>query len=80
MDARDNIALKVPFWEKELKAAIFGSEAIGAPGLDDFSFLFYLHFLDLVKHNLLSVLSHFYNHTLNVAKLNHAMVCLIPKE
>jgi Reverse transcriptase (RNA-dependent DNA polymerase) len=26
------------------------------------------------------VLQHFYHHSLHVAKLNHAMVCLIPKE
>jgi hypothetical protein len=74
------VLLEAPFSESELKKAIFDSEASGAPGPDGFSFLFYQHLFDLIKHDLLLVLYHFYSHSLNVAKLNHAMVCLIPKE
>lgn len=59
---------------------MFGSETLGAPGPDEFNFLFYQHFFNLVKHDLLLILSHFYTHSLNMAELNHAMVCLIPKE
>jgi hypothetical protein len=66
--------------KKELKDVVFGSEAHGAPSLDGFSFLFYQYFFELVKHDLMLVLQHFYSHSLNILKLNHAMVCLIPKE
>jgi hypothetical protein len=59
---------------------IFGSEAHEAPGPNGFSFLFYQYFFELVKHDLMKVLQHFYSHSLNTIKLNHVMVCLILKE
>jgi hypothetical protein len=76
----DQLLLEQPFTKKKLREAVFGSEAQGAPGPDGFGFLFYQYFFDLVKHNLLKILQHFYSHSLNTLKLNHAMVCLIPKE
>lgn len=76
----DRHSLEFPFTELELQKAIFGSDASGAPGPDGFSFLFYQHFWELVKGDLMVVLSHFYHNSLNVSKINHAMVCLIPKE
>jgi hypothetical protein len=36
--------LEKSFTELELKEAVFGSEASGAPGPDGFSFMFYRHF------------------------------------
>jgi hypothetical protein len=60
----DQRILEQPFTEKELKDAIFGSEAHGAPRPDGFSFLFYQHFFELVKHDLMTVLQHFYSHNL----------------
>jgi Reverse transcriptase (RNA-dependent DNA polymerase) len=44
------------------------------------SFLLYQHYFDLVKYDLMILLHHFHSNTLEVAKLNHTMVCLIPKE
>jgi hypothetical protein len=43
-----NEMLDAPFSEKEVKEAIFGSYAEGAPGPDGFSFLFYQHFWELI--------------------------------
>jgi hypothetical protein len=40
----DQNKLKCSFIEEELKCVIFSSEALGALGLDGFSFLFYQHF------------------------------------
>jgi hypothetical protein len=76
----DRLLLEAPFTESELRKAIFNSDAFGAPSPDGFSFSFYQHFFDLLKYDMLLVFYHFYSHSLNVAKLNHAMVCLIPKE
>jgi Reverse transcriptase (RNA-dependent DNA polymerase) len=76
----DRQILSKPFTEEELKIAVFGSEAFGAPGQDGFSFLFYQHFFELVKPDLLVLLQKFYSNSLEEARLNHAMVCLVPKE
>jgi Reverse transcriptase (RNA-dependent DNA polymerase) len=76
----DRLELEKPFTEEEIHKAVFGSEASGAPGPDGFSFLFYQHFWTLVKSDLMLLLQHFYTQSLNVSKLNHAMLCLIPKE
>jgi Reverse transcriptase (RNA-dependent DNA polymerase) len=65
---------------EELKEVVFESNASGAPGLDGFSFAFYQHFWSIVQDDLMLRLQHFYNNSLNTTKLNHAMVCLLPKE
>jgi hypothetical protein len=80
LSVEDKLLLEPSFAESELRKTIFDSDASGAPGLNGFSFLFYQHFFDLMKHDMLLVLYHFYSHSLNVAQLNHAMIYLIPKE
>jgi Reverse transcriptase (RNA-dependent DNA polymerase) len=72
--------LEKPFTLEELKEAVFGSNASGAPGLDGFTFAFYQYFWDIVQTDLMLLITHFYNNSLKVAHINHAMVCLIPKE
>jgi hypothetical protein len=37
----DRMDLEKPFTDLELKEIVFGSEALGAPGPNDFSFMFY---------------------------------------
>jgi hypothetical protein len=44
-----NRMLDERFYEQEVKDAVFGSYAEGAPGPDGFPFLFYQHFWNLVK-------------------------------
>jgi Reverse transcriptase (RNA-dependent DNA polymerase) len=68
------------FIELELHETVSGSDASGAPSPNGFSFLFYQHFWKIVKDDLMQLLHHFYVNSLKVAKLNHAMLCLIPKE
>jgi hypothetical protein len=65
---------------EELKEAVFGSNALGALGPDGFTFAFYQHFWDIVQIDLMLLITHFYNNSLKVTHINHAMVCLIPKE
>jgi Reverse transcriptase (RNA-dependent DNA polymerase) len=74
------LIFKQPFTLEELKEVVFGSNSSGAPGPDGFSFAFYPHFLVKVQDDLMLLLQHFYNISLKTAKLNHAMVCLLPKE
>jgi hypothetical protein len=50
-----NLVLEADFSEKEVKDAVFGSYAEGGPGPDDFSFLFYQPFLDLVKDDFMAM-------------------------
>jgi hypothetical protein len=44
VSAEQNCILDADFSEKEIRDAVFGSYAEGAPGPDGFSFLFYQHF------------------------------------
>jgi hypothetical protein len=68
------------FTISELKEAVFGSNASEASGPDGFTFAFYQHFWELVQDDLMLLLTHFYNNSLHVAKLNHTMLCLLPKD
>ncbi|KAK1649992.1 hypothetical protein QYE76_067797 [Lolium multiflorum] len=50
-----NDMLNADFSEKEVKDAIFGSYAEGAPGPDGFSFLFYQHFWELIRADFMAM-------------------------
>lgn len=50
---KQNALLEADITEKDVKGAIFGSYAEGAPGPDSFSFIFYQHFWNLVKKDLM---------------------------
>jgi hypothetical protein len=68
------------FLKKEVKDAIFGSYAEGAPGLDGFSFLFYQKFWDIIKPELLSMFRDWHLGKLYLFRLNFSLLTLIPKE
>jgi hypothetical protein len=72
--------LDTPFTEKEIHDAIMGSYAAGAPGPDGFSFLFYQKFWDLIKFDFMALVRDFESGTLDVSRLNDAIITLIPKE
>ena len=76
----ENEMLRRPFSMDEIKEAVFGSYAAGAPGPDGFSFLFYQKFWDLIKHDLMALVREFESGNLNVSRLNYAIITLIPKE
>jgi hypothetical protein len=48
-------------------------------GPDEFSILFYQKFWDLIKYDIVQIFSDFYNYSLDIAKLNRALICLISK-
>jgi hypothetical protein len=52
-----NLILDADFSEKEVKEAVFGSYADGAPGPDGFHFLFYQKFWELIKSDLMGMVN-----------------------
>ena len=62
-----NELLEAPFSETEEKEAIFSSYPDGAPGPDGIPFLFYQHFWDLVKNDLLDLFQAFHRGELDPA-------------
>lgn len=80
VSSEDNSRLESPFSEEEIKKAIFDSYSDGAPGPDGIPFIFYQHFWDLVKHDLMNMFDDFHSGRLDIFRLNFAMLTLVPKE
>lgn len=76
----ENELLEAPFTEEEIKVAVFGSYADGAPGPDRLPFLFYQVFWETIKSDLMNLVDLFENSKLNLDRINYAMITLIPKE
>ena len=76
----ENTSLERPFSEEEIKEAIMGSYANGAPGPDGLSFLFYQQFWEVIKGDFMALVKDFENGVLDVQRLNYSIVTLIPKE
>jgi hypothetical protein len=74
-----NEMLNADFTEQEVKDAIFGSNAEGAPGPNGFPFLFYQHFWELVKGDLLLLINEWNRNELDLFRLNFSLLTLIPK-
>jgi hypothetical protein len=77
---QENEILEAPFSKEEVKEAVFGSYAEGAPGLDGFPFLFYQTFWCVIKDDLMQLVRMFEKGDLNLERLNFATITLIPKE
>lgn len=56
-----------------------GENSSKAPGPNGLSFLFYQQFWHILEKDLSQLISAFYNHQLDLSKLNHATVILIHK-
>jgi hypothetical protein len=72
--------LETEFNENEVKDVVFGSYAEGAPGPDGFSFLFYQHFFELIKGDLMLMFDDWNKNELDLFRLNFSQLTLIPKE
>ena len=67
------------FTMEELKEAVFGMEKNKASGPDGFNIEFYQHFCNLVKVDLFALLEEFYDHRLDLGRLNYGVISLLPK-
>jgi hypothetical protein len=76
----ENQMSEAEFTEEEILQAIKGSYAEGALGSDGFSFLFYQKFWPIIKMDLMALVKQFEKGNINIARLNYAMIILIPKE
>ena len=50
-----------------------------AAGPDGFNIEFYQHYWDLVKEDMLALLEEFYEHNLDLDRLNYGVISLLPK-
>jgi hypothetical protein len=78
--SEENDSLDCRFTLDEIREAVFGSYADGAPGPDGLSFMFYLHFWDIIKFDLLEMFDDWFENRLDIYRLNFSMTNLIPKE
>jgi hypothetical protein len=74
-----NRSLEAPFTEEEVKKAIFYSYSDGAPSPDGLPFIFYQHFWDMLKDDLMAMFKDFHDGNLDIYRLNFAILTLIPK-
>jgi hypothetical protein len=72
--------MEATFTEEEVKKAVFESYAEGAPGPDGLSFMFYQHFWDFIKGNLMEMFDDFHRGRLDIYRWNFALITVIPKE
>jgi hypothetical protein len=76
----ENQMLEAELTEEEIKRAIDNSYSEGAPVSDGFSFMFYHRFWSTNKDDLMAIVRGFERGEVNIARLNYAMIILIPKE
>jgi len=76
----ESLELDPAFTMEEVRRAVFESYSDRAPGPDGLPFLFYQHFWDLIKVDLMAMFSSFEKGGLNLARLNYATIILVPKE
>ena len=75
-----NRKLEANINEEDVRAAVFGSYAEGAPGPDGFPFLFYQHFWDTIKADLMLLVDAWNNDYLDLYILRFSLLTSIPKE
>ena len=72
--------IESPFNEEEIRVVIFRLCAKKSPGPDGFPIVFFQMFWDLVKLDILSLFTQFYNGNMDLRFLNYALVVLILKK
>jgi hypothetical protein len=72
--------LEAPFTLEEVKKMVFSFNPSKAPGPDGFSFQFYQAYWNLISTDFMQMVHAFYNHELDLSKINLAYICLIPKK
>lgn len=79
VSAKDNLMLtRLPSWD-EVKDAVFGMNAEGAPGPDGFGGIFYQKFWNIVGKDVYNAVLLFFRQGWILPNMNSNIVVLIPK-
>nr|CAD1829771.1 unnamed protein product [Ananas comosus var. bracteatus] len=76
----DLSSLHALFTVSEVKTAVFSSAPEKAPGPDGLPMLFYQHFWNLIKDDIMGMFNNFYNGLANLTGANTGWLCLVPKK
>jgi hypothetical protein len=79
LSEEDRQSLIRPFSLEEIKETIDELKHDKAAGPDGFPAEFYQHFMESVKHDLKKMLDKFHSGQLDIERLNHRVISLIPK-
>jgi Reverse transcriptase (RNA-dependent DNA polymerase) len=71
--------LEQPITLEEIKNVIFEANGRKAPGPDGIPFSFYQTFWETINTDLFHIIKAFENHSLELSKINHTIITLIPK-
>jgi hypothetical protein len=76
----ENLSLEAEISKEDIKRSIDSSYAQGALGPDGFSFMFCKTFWPIIKKDFMAMIKGFEEEEINIARINYAMIILIPKE
>jgi hypothetical protein len=79
LSQESRLALELSITLEEIKIAVFDCNGNKAPGPDGIPFLFYQQYWTLVSKDIFNLVQAFYNNRLDLTKLKHACIVLIPK-
>jgi hypothetical protein len=75
----ENGELIKPFFEEEIKKALFMMEKNKAVGLDGMPIEFYQCCWQIIKHDMIAVFEKFHKGGLEIRKINYDIITLLPK-
>lgn len=79
VSAAENADLMMLLSEKEIYVAVDSSKSNSAPGLDGFSVSFFKKFWPVLKYLVYAIIQRFCLGTVDISRLNYAVLTLIPK-
>ncbi|XP_058775701.1 uncharacterized protein LOC131649975 [Vicia villosa] len=79
LSIEESLELEVPFFEEEIKNAIWSCDGRKSPGPDDFSLDFFKRFWFLIKEDLMKLCNDFYSKVTLVKAITSSFLTLIPK-
>lgn len=79
MNEEENSLLTKPFFEEEIKHALFLMEKHKAPGPDTIPIEFYQACWDVIKYDIVELFGEFHKGELAVSRLNYGVITLLPK-
>jgi hypothetical protein len=79
VSSSDNITLCRPFSETEIKEALWKMEKNKAARPDKIPIEFYQSCWDIVKTDIIQLFDDFYNHKVDISRINYGIITLLPK-